>query len=316
LLIESQAVTIDAVNAHEQPDDREDAPAADAVVRMGGSKLGEAPASEDDRERSSHPTASLRNGLSILSLFSAERRWWRMGEIVDATGLSPFAAHLQITAMRQMNLIAEGPGRRYGLGSGPPDPTVAIRAMGVVRLTRAHLVALQRIASCPVTLAMLDGTELVVVDRAVASSPPRLQMTIDLYRRLPAHATALGKVLLAYLPEHREQALVGQMALAALTPFTITDKQQLLKDLQRVRDRALAVEDREHLPHRRCIAAPVRGAQQRVIAAVGLTIVECDTTPERIVERYSDPLARTAARLSRALRHARLDGSDLDWPRI
>lgn len=259
---------------------------------------------------------SLRNGLEILSLFTRERPWWQMGEIAEAIGASPFDTHMQVTAMRHMNFIEETADRRYGLGTGPTDPTVAIRAMGIVRHTRTHLVALQRQVCYPVTLAMLDGTELVVVDRAVAPSSPRLEMTIDLYRRLPAHATALGKVLCAYLPEHREQALVAEMRLKRLTPFTITDRRLLLRELQRVREEALAVEDREHLAHRRCIAVPVRGAHQRVIAAVGIAISDPDTPLEDLVMRYRDPVDAAAARLSHALRHAEFDGSDVDWPRL
>jgi DNA-binding IclR family transcriptional regulator len=239
-----------------------------------------------------------------------------MGEIAEAIGLSPFDTHLQVAAMRRMNFIQEGAQRRYGLGSGPPDPTVAIKAMGIVRHTRAHLLSLQRLAQCPVTLAMLDGTELVVVDRAAAASSPRLEMTIDLYRRLPAHATALGKVLLAYLPEHREQAVVDEMKLKAFTPFTITDKRKLLRELQQVRSNALATEDREHLPQRRCIALPVRGAEQRVIAAVGLTLTDPDTPLATLLERHMGALEVAARRLSDALRHACIDGSEIDWPRF
>ncbi|MGN6371638.1 MAG: IclR family transcriptional regulator [Solirubrobacteraceae bacterium] len=259
---------------------------------------------------------SLRHGLAILGLFSAERQWLRMGEIAEAIGLSPIDTHLHVAAMRRMNFIQEGAERRYGLGCGPPDPTVAIRAMGIVRHTRAHLLALQKLAHCPVTLAMLDGTELVVVDRAAAPSSPRLEMTIDLYRRLPAHATALGKVLLAYLPEHCEHSIVAEMKLKALTPFTITDKRRLLRELQRVRSRALATEDREHLPHRRCIAVPVRGAEQRVIAAVGLAFNDADTPLALLLQRHSHALEVAGARLSDALRDARVDGSEVDWPRF
>jgi DNA-binding IclR family transcriptional regulator len=261
-------------------------------------------------------SVSLQHGLAILGLFSAERRWLKMGEIAEAIGQSPFDTHLQVTAMRRMNFIQEGAERRYGLGSGPPDPTVAIRAMGIVRHTRAHLLTLQKLSQCPVTLAMLDGTELVVVDRAAARSSPQLEMTIDLYRRLPAHATALGKVLLAYLPEHREQAVVDEMKLKAFTPFTITDKRKLLKELQRVRSNGLASEDREHLPHRRCVALPVRGAEQRVIAAVGLTFTDPDTPLGALLQCHSQALDAAAARLSDALRHAIVDGSEINWPRF
>lgn len=262
------------------------------------------------------PTVSLRHGLAILGLFSDERRWLRMGEIAEETGLSPIDAHMQVAAMRHMNLIQEGSERCYGLGSGPPDPMVAIRAMGIVRHTRAHLLALQRLSGCPVTLAMLGRAELVVVDRAGPSSQGRLEMTIDLYRRLPAHATALGKVLLAYLPEHREQELVAQMKLRMLTPFTLTDRPKLLRELQLVRDRALAFEDREHVPHRSCIAAPVRGAGQRVIAALGLAFTDPEEPIERLAERHVDSLRVATMRLSDALRHARVDDAEIDWPRF
>jgi DNA-binding IclR family transcriptional regulator len=258
----------------------------------------------------------MRSGLQILGLFSQRRPWWRIAEIASATGLSRFDAHRQVVAMRRMNLLQEGASERYELGAGPPDPTVAIRAMGIVRQTRAHLMDLQRITACPVTLAMLDGTELVVVDRAVAASSPCLEMTVDLYRRLPAHATALGKVLLAYQPEHREQALVGELELERLTPYTITDRRLLLKELQLVRSRGLAVEDREHLPHRRSIAAPVRGAHNRVIAAVGIVITDSTSPIEEPLQRYCEPVEAAAGLLSVALRHAEVDGSDLDWPRL
>lgn len=259
-------------------------------------------------------SASVRSGLQILGLFSQRRPWLRMSEIASATGLSQFEARMQLAAMRRMNLVQEDATSRYGLGPGPPDPTVAIRAMGIVRQTRAHLVELQRVARCPVMLAMLDGTELVVVDRAVAPGSPRLEMTIDLYRRLPAHATAFGKVLLAFQPEHREQELVADLELEPLTPFTITDRQQLLRELQRVRSDGLAIEDREHMAHRLCIAAPVRGAHNRVIAAVGIVIVDSSDPLEELVQSHCEPIAAAASGLSMALRHAEVDGSDLDWP--
>jgi DNA-binding IclR family transcriptional regulator len=83
-----------------------------------------------------------------------------------------------------------------------------------------------------------------------------------------------------------------------------------------VRSRALAIEDREHFPHRRCIAAPVRGAHNRVIAAVGLTLTDPDTPLKQLVDRYREPVGATAARLSDALRYAHLDGSEVDWPRL
>jgi DNA-binding IclR family transcriptional regulator len=278
-------------------------------------------------------TTSLRHGLEILGLFSSERRWLRIGEIAAELGLNPLDAHAQVSAMRRMRFVRQGPGRRYGLGPGPRDVAMdAVRATGVARRTRAHLLDLQRDTGCSVVLAMLDGTELLVVDRAAPAAgaqaaggqaadgqtacpqqgeSPKVEMTIGLDRRAPFHATALGKVLLAYLPEHHEQSLVERLALEAFTPRTITDKAMLFKHLQDVRRQGLASEDREHLPHRRCLAAPVRGGGRRVVAAVGVRLRELDTPLQALVERYRPSLLAAAAQLSEALRYARLDWLEL-----
>jgi DNA-binding IclR family transcriptional regulator len=256
--------------------------------------------------------ASLQHGLEILGLFSAERPWLRIGEIAQELGLSPFAAHAQVDAMQRMQFVRQGPGRRYGLGPGPADLAMdAIRATGLARRARGSLVGLHRMTGCTVILAMLDGTELAVADRGMGAGDPQVEMTIGIDRRLPAHASALGKVLVAYLPERYEQALVDTLALDAFTPWTIIDKRALLRHLQQVRTRGLAVEDREHMPHRRCLAAPVRGADRRVIAAVGLRVRELDVHLETLIERHAGPLLETAGRLSQALRYAQLD-----WPEL
>lgn len=187
----------------------------------------------------------------------------------------------------------------------------AIRATGVARRARTHLLDLQRDTGCLVVLAMLDGTELLVADRPGKTAGSQVEMTIGLDRRAPFHATALGKVLLAYLPEHLEQDLVQSLTLEAFTPRTITDKTALFKQLQDVRSHGLASEDREHLPHRRGLAAPVRGRDRRVVAAVGVRLAELDTPLQDLVERHRRRLLAAAARLSEALRHA-----CLDWPEL
>jgi len=254
--------------------------------------------------------ACLRQGLEILGMFSTERPWLRVGDIARELGLSPLDAHAQVSAMHRMRLVREGPGSSYGLGTGPPDVAMdAVKATGVARRARAELIELHRRTGCPVTLAMLDGIELFVTDRGANGKEATVEMTIALDRHLPLHATALGKVLLAYLPEHHEQALAERLKLEPFTRLTITDRRALLRHLQEVRSLGLAVEDREHLPHRRCLAAPVRNADRRAIASVGIRMGELDSSLGLLLDRYSQPLLQSAAGLSQALRYARLD-----WP--
>lgn len=292
--------------------DPSDGDGNDLVVIGGPQPDGEGHLPPSARKDAPLGGASLRHGLEILGLFSAERPWLRIGEIAQELGLSPFAAHAQVDAMQRMQFVRQGPGRRYGLGPGPADLAMdAIRATGIARRARASLIGLHRLTSCTVTLAMLDGTELTVADRGMGAGDPRVEMTIGIDRPLPPHAAALGKVLVAYLPERYEQALVDTLTLEEFTPWTITDKRALLRHLQQVRTHGLAVEDREHMPQRRCLAVPVRGADRRVIAAVGLRVRESDLPLKALIERHETPLLETARRLSQALRYAQLD-----WPEL
>jgi DNA-binding IclR family transcriptional regulator len=186
----------------------------------------------------------------------------------------------------------------------------AIKAVGVARHARPHLIELHRHTGLPVALAMLAGGELLLVDRP-AGDKEAVEMAIELDRRLPPHATALGKVLLAYLPEQREHELVEALELHPHTSRTIVGRQKLLKHLQRVRTQGLAVEDGEHVARRRCMAAPVRGAGRFVVAAVGLALPDGNDCLERLVACHAPALREAARQLSGALQYVQPD-----WPEL
>lgn len=252
--------------------------------------------------------ASLRRALEILGLFSSERRWLGLGEIAHELGVSPTDARAQVNAMRRLQLVREESLNRYGLGPGPHDLAMdAVRAAGVARRIRPHLVGLHARTRLPVALTLLGGVELLVSERAGSDGRPHVEMTIDLDRRAPAHATALGKVLLAYLPERHELRAVEALDLAPLTSHTIADAGRLLRHLHQVRNSGMALEDEEHMPHRRCLAVPVRVARRCVIAALGLRMTDSHAPLHELADRYRDELLDAAQQLSQALRYAQVE---------
>jgi DNA-binding IclR family transcriptional regulator len=91
-------------------------------------------------------------------------------------------------------------------------------------------------------------------------------------KRLPAHATGLGKVLLAALPPGElEQRLEGA-TLSGYTTRTITDRARLLDRLETVRVDGFAVDDQEYTPGLRCVAVPVRDHRDEVVAALSASV--------------------------------------------
>jgi DNA-binding IclR family transcriptional regulator len=114
---------------------------------------------------------------------------------------------------------------------------------------------------------MLDGLEVVYVDEIDSPHPLRLNTHVGM--RLPANSTAVGKAILAFLPDQERRRLIG-WGLPARTSRTITDPVQLLNVLAEVRDLGYAVDDEEDMAGVRCVAAPVFDMRHVVVGSIGI----------------------------------------------
>jgi DNA-binding IclR family transcriptional regulator len=122
-------------------------------------------------------------------------------------------------------------------------------------------------------------------------------------RRLPAHCTSVGKMLLASLPAATlDVRLPLDTPLRAMTPHTITSPQELRSQLAAIRDRGIAIEQRESNPDVSCIAAPVRDSAGQVVAALSISVPMIRWSDERRVE-LEELAAKGAADLSERLGH-------------
>jgi IclR family transcriptional regulator, KDG regulon repressor len=118
-----------------------------------------------------------------------------------------------------------------------------------------------------------------------------VRMSWRLGSRLPLHATAAGKVLLAWVWEAAVDARVGQAPYAALTPRTITDRGGFLDELARVRRLGFARDDEECEAGLACVAAPVRDRRGDVVAALSLS-----STSQRMDDAHlREAIRRTVA---------------------
>ena len=115
---------------------------------------------------------------------------------------------------------------------------------------------------------MLDGTEVVYLDRVETSANVRLLMQIG--SRVPLHCTASGKLLLSELPPARLQRLLGPGPLPRSTQRTIVSIPTLERELEKVRASGVGTDNGEYLVDSVCLAVPVRDAQGRMCAAVAV----------------------------------------------
>jgi DNA-binding IclR family transcriptional regulator len=117
-------------------------------------------------------------------------------------------------------------------------------------------------------LTMLDGDEVLYLERVETSANVRLHMSAG--SRVPLHCTASGKLLLAGLPAARVRALLGTGPLARYTPRTIVDRSTLERELQTIRTSGVGTDVGEYLADSVCLAVPVKDPHGRTCAAVAV----------------------------------------------
>jgi DNA-binding IclR family transcriptional regulator len=167
--------------------------------------------------------------------------------------------------------------RLVGLGA------VAARGVEITEIARPVIEALRDATGEATSLAVLSEGEVLFL--AKATSPGALTVNHGVGTRLPAHASALGKVLLAgTLDRDPEQAdrVIAQRGLAPHTPRTIGDAEDLRRHLRQVAARGWALDDEEYALGLRCMAVPVRDAAGDVVAAIGLSGPTTRVTLERV----------------------------------
>jgi len=129
-------------------------------------------------------------------------------------------------------------------------------------------------------LCILDRGEVLYLDKHEPTRTMRIPSEVG--RRNPAYCTAVGKALLAYLPEEELEELVRRHGLRAYTPHTITTLVELKRELARVRERGYAVDNEEFEEGLKCIGAPVRDYSGQVVASISIAGPAFRLTEERI----------------------------------
>jgi IclR family transcriptional regulator, pca regulon regulatory protein len=217
---------------------------------------------------------SLELGLTVLGCFTLERSVLGIADIADELGMSRPTTHRYVITLVVLGFLEQCVSRKYRLGSRVTDlGMAALNTTGLREPSRPCLEELRERTSFTASLSVLDGLEILYVERA--RSFRRGQCEIDLMdlrlgSRLPAYCTAMGKVLLANLPESEQHDLIAKMRFKRCGPNTITTRKALRVELERVVEDGMAVNDEESAPGLVSIACPVRRAGGQVVAAVNL----------------------------------------------
>jgi IclR family pca regulon transcriptional regulator len=190
-------------------------------------------------------------------------------------------------------------GRRFSLTPRVLDLGYAyLSSLNVQQIAQPYLEALSDRVHESVSVTVLDGADIVYVARV----PTKRIMTISLGlgSRLPAYCTSMGRVLLAELgPDELAAALPG--SLERHTEHTVTTSAELAVVLKQVRAQGWALVDQELEMGLRSVAAPLRDASGRAVAAMNVSTQVARTSVDQLHEDVVPDLVATAGRISEAL---------------
>jgi IclR family transcriptional regulator, pca regulon regulatory protein len=250
--------------------------------------------------------ASLAHGLVILACFSGEHPVLGIKDIAESLGMSRPTTHRYVVTLFALGYLEQiNKNHKYRLAPRAGNlGMAALDSLGLRACALPHLQKLRIRSRCTASMAILDrGVEVMYVARA--RSRHAGQHEIDLGQRigsrLPAHCTALGKLLLAYLPEDEQREALKALKLSPRTPHTITSKKVMRVELERIRERKIALNDKELAPHLQAIAAPVRGEGGEVVAAVSIAAHTSRVSHEELVQQLKPHLVAATDGISIAL---------------
>ena len=259
-----------------------------------------------------HPaySQSLERGLAVLGCFTPQRPVLGIVDIADELGMSRSTTHRYVITLLALGYLDQDARRKYRLGLRVTDLGLsAVNATALREHSHPYLEDLRRETSFTASLAVLDGPEVLYVDRARSFRGGQNKIDLGLAEgsRLPAYCTSMGKVLLANLPEYERQAAVSALVLAKRGPNTIMSKNALRVELEQVREEGFAVNDQELAEGLHSIAVPVRGSSRDVVAALNMAAHTSMLPLTEMVNTFVPHLVATADRISARLGYRRSD---------
>lgn len=227
---------------------------------------------------------SLDRGLQLLEIISQAKEPMGLPELAEMLDVDRSTVHRLLATLQKRNYVTQDPiNKRYSLGLRVIELSRrALDGINFRAIAKPYLKRLSKETGESTNLFILTNNHAICVDYEASPSP--LSVSNDTGIVYIMHATAGGKVLMAFLPETQRQRILKSSPLTAFTPRTITDMNALQMHLQQIRELGYALDDEERYVGVRCIAAPIFDHTQKVIAGISMSGPASRVTLERIPE--------------------------------
>ncbi|WP_291329509.1 IclR family transcriptional regulator [Desulfovibrio sp. UCD-KL4C] len=244
---------------------------------------------------------SVVRALSILELYNRSTQELSVTEIANLLDLSKSTAYSLISTLAQNGYLEQNPkDSRYSLGLKLLRLGGQVRRHSIlVRRATPFLEKLVQEFSETVHLTVERNGMVVYIEKIRGKKAVFMQSEVGAEN--PMYCTAVGKCLLAFMPETRRERLLKQMEpLERRGPNSITSIDELRQELETIRKRGFSIDDEEHVAGLMCIAAPVFTHNGEIVASVSLSGAKAGIS-SKMVAQISESITAIAHQISEAI---------------
>ncbi|MEW9516583.1 IclR family transcriptional regulator [Streptomyces tubercidicus] len=233
--------------------------------------------------------------LSILPLLAEGPA--DLGQVADRLGVHKSTALRLLRTLYEHGFVYRQSDQRYRLGARLfALAQQAVESLDVREIAHPHLVELNEKCGHTVHLAVHEENEVLYIDKVESRYPVRMYSRIG--KPVAITVAAVAKLLLADLPEPERRALAEKLDYPHYTSRSTTDATAFLAELATVREQGWATDLGGHEESINCVAAPVRGADGRLVAAMSVSAPNVVVTADELL-RLLPLVRRTADAISR-----------------
>ncbi len=223
---------------------------------------------------------SVRKAFKLLRAFRDADEWLTSAELSRRARLPQASGYRLIQTLEEIGAVIRGPQGRYRPGMLLVQLSQRVEVAELLRsVSHPVLFELASRLSLTVHMGILEHGMVTYVAKVGESAGFAVHTRVG--AQLEAYCTGLGKVLLAAMPRREFDDFLDEGDLIALTDHTITDPAIFRREIERVRFRGFAIDDRESAPELRCVAVPVNDPSGRTIAAISVSDIDERMTAER-----------------------------------
>ena len=218
----------------------------------------------------SAPVGVISKVLKILEALQGSASGLGLKAICDATAIHKSTAHRFLKHLEREGYLICTEAGAYLIGPRLSQMTAGVNPRANLQaVARPVLWELWKSTQETVNLAVLDQSTVLYVE--VMESPHEFRLSSRVGTRRPLHATALGKVLAAFLPDELRESILSTVSFQPSTQKTIMNMVQFRRELQKIRRQGYALDDEEAVMGARCVSAPILGSKGEAVAAVSVS---------------------------------------------